>query len=38
MNHKGNWLGKFLDKFWMNKEKFTIWTCDLQIDVPDLRT
>ena len=23
MNHKGNWLGTFLDKFWMNKEKFT---------------
>ena len=23
MNHKGNWLGTFLDNFWMNKEKFT---------------
>ena len=23
MNHKGNWLGTFLDKFWMNKDKFT---------------
>ena len=23
MNHKGNWLGAFLGKFWMNKEKFT---------------
>ena len=23
MNHKGNWQGTFLDKFWMNKEKFT---------------
>ena len=23
MNHKGNWLGKSLDKFGMNKEKFT---------------
>ena len=23
INHKGNWLGTFLDKFWMTKEKFT---------------
>ena len=22
-NHKENWLGTFLDQFWMNKEKFT---------------
>ena len=22
-NHKGNWLGTFLDKFWINKDKFT---------------
>ena len=26
MNHKENWLGTFLDKFWMNK--------DLRIDMP----
>ena len=36
MNHKGNWLDvHFLDKFWMNKEKFTrarCWTCDLRIE------
>ena len=24
MNHKGNWLGTFLEKFLMNKEKYTI--------------
>ena len=23
INHKGNWLGTFLDNFWMNKEKVT---------------
>ena len=23
INHKGNWLGTFLDKFWMNREKLT---------------
>ena len=33
INHKGNWLGTFLDNFWMNKEKSRIWTCDVRIDV-----
>ena len=23
MNHKGNWMGTFLEKFWMDKAKFT---------------
>ena len=23
INHKGNWLGTFLDTFWMKREKFT---------------
>ena len=34
MNHKGNRLGTFLDKFWMNKEKFER---DLNLRPPDWR-
>ena len=39
MNHKGNWLGTFLDKFWMNKEQFTrarFESATSGIDVPAL--
>ena len=36
INHKGNWLGTFLDKFWMNKERLTIER-DLNLWPPDWR-
>ena len=31
INHKGNWLGTFLDTFWVNKEKFTRAERDLNL-------
>ena len=36
MNHKGNWLGTFLDKFWMNKYK-NLLEQDLKLRPPDWR-
>ena len=36
MNHKGSWLGTYLDTFWMNREKLS--RADLNLRPPDWRT